>query len=417
MPGVRLKGFKRLVRADEALDLLLERVKVALGVEEVSLEAAQNRVLASDITAIRDIPAWPKAAMDGYAVRAEDTYGASQSSPRVLRLKGRIPIGVEPQVKVGLGECAFIPTGGLLPAGADAVVMIEFTKEVGGEVEVYQPVVPRQNVIPVGEDVRQGSRLLAKGTRLGPYDISLLAAQGIGRVKVWAKPRVALLSTGEELVELGKPLAPGQIYDSNRWMLKALVCEAGGEPVDLGLVGDDRAAIREKLLEGLQHADMVVTSAGTSVGERDLVPEVVEELGDLLVHGVALRPGYPTGIGLIDGKPVFLLSGFPVACAVGFLTFVEPLIHHLQGAKPEPHPYVTARLTRRVVNPGGLRVHVRVRLRREGDGWTAEPIRASGSSVLSSLATATGLLIIPEDREGFEEGEMVQVRVLKPLEV
>lgn len=362
--------------------------------------------------------------MDGYAVTAEDTFGASETNPAELRITGRVRIGETPNIKVGRGEAAAVATGSYLPrGGVDAVVMVEYTRVSGNRLQVVKPVVPGQNVAKRGEDVKKGQIVVRRGTRIRPQDIGIIAALGVAEVPVVMRPRVAVISTGDELIDPGEEKTEGKIYDINRHIIKAALLEAGGEPFDLGIVRDDAEDIKERLKRALSSADVVLISAGTSVGERDLVPGILATLGEpgMLVHGISLRPGYPTGLAVVDGKPVVSLPGYPVSNAFAFRVIVRPLLARFLGTDVDVEPTVLAKMARRVAAPGGLRTFVRVRLVEAGAGegvrLVAEPIMASGAGVISSLTQADGLLIIPEDSEGVDEGEEVEVVLLRPLKV
>lgn len=395
-----------------------------MSVETVPLDEALHRVLASDITSNTNIPSADRSAMDGYAVTAEDTFGASETNPAELRITGRVRIGEIPNIKVGRGEAAAVATGSYLPRGeVDAVVMVEYTRVSGDRLQIVKPVVPGQNVAKRGEDVKKGQVVVKKGTRIRPQDIGIIAALGVAEVPVVTRPRVTVISTGDELIDPGERRKEGKIYDINRHIIKAAVLEAGGEPLDLGIVGDNAEDIRARLKQALASADIVLISAGTSVGERDLVPGILATLGEpgMLVHGISLRPGYPTGLAVVDGKPVVSLPGYPVSNAFAFRVIVRPLLARFLGGDVDAEPTVRARLARRVAAPGGLRTFVRVRLVESGDsggaGLVAEPIMASGAGVISSLTQANGLLIIPEDSEGVDEGEEIEVVLLRPLKI
>ncbi len=392
--------------------------------ETIPIDKVLHRVLASDITADADIPSADRAAMDGYAVTAEDTFGASDTNPAELSVIGSVRIGETPSIKIDRGQAAAVATGSYLPRDADAVVMVEYTRVSGNRLQVVKPVVPDQNVAKRGEDVKKGMVIVKKGTKVTPQDIGIIAAQGITEIQVVRKPRVALISTGDELIDPGEERREGKIYDINRHICKAAVFEAGGEPIDLGIVGDNAEEIKARLMQALSSADIILISAGTSVGERDLVPGIMATLDGpgMLAHGIALRPGYPTGLAVVDGKPVISLPGYPVSNAIAFRVIVRPLLAHFLGSYMDVEPTVRARLARRVAAPGGLRTFVRVRLVEvtdsdygEGYRLVAEPIMASGAGVISSLALADALLIIPEDSEGVDEGEDVEVVLLRPL--
>jgi len=410
---VRLKGFERLAPVDEALSVFLETLKLKrLRAVSVAVEEALGRVAAEDIVAPTDLPPFDRSAVDGYAVRAKDTFEASQFKPKTLHLtKGDI---------VGKGEAKRVWTGNAPPNGADAVVMLEHTKEEKGKIEVLSAVTPGENVSKKGEDVRKGETAMKSGTRLRPYHLGLLAGLGVTHVKVVEKPKVATLSTGNELVPLGQKPKPSQVIDSNKLILSSLCRELGAEPIDLGIANDNMDHITAKIQEGLEKADVVITTGGTSVGVHDLVPLAINKIGKpgVVVHGVAMRPAMPTALAVVKGKPVFVLSGYPVAAMFGFEVFARPLILRLLGLESEPRPMLKARLTRRVAGVLGRQVYLRVQASRdeEGEFW-AEPVRTKGSGLLTSMTKANGYVIIPEDREGLEEGETVVVHLFDKIGV
>ncbi len=415
-----MRGFRETIKVDEALNILSRAYSPPeLGIETVPLDEALRRVLAEDFIAPGDLPAFDRSAMDGYALVAEDTFGASQTNPTVLRLVGQVEMGVPARFMLHRGEAAEITTGAPMPEGADAVLMLEYARRIGdSEVEALAAVTPGENVSRKGEDVAKGEVVLKKGTRLKPWDPALIAAFGLAQVGVVRKPRVALLATGSELVEPGAAPKPGKVVDVNRVMLSGLVEELGGEALSLGIAEDSISILAARIKDGLERADLVLVTGGTSVGRTDLVPEAVNSLGKpgMLFHGLSLRPGRPTGIALVDGKPIVSLPGFPVSASVAFQAVVEPLILRMLGTEAEPQPRVFARMARRVPSATGSRGVIRVLVKRTSEGYVAEPLRAAGSGILSSLVRASGLLIIPEEKEGVEKDELVEVRLLRPIE-
>ncbi|MCJ7632383.1 molybdopterin molybdotransferase MoeA [Candidatus Bathyarchaeota archaeon] len=422
LADIRMKGFAKLTSIDEALDEFFKKINVKkLEPEEISTVAALRRVLATDILCPRDVPPFDRSAVDGYAIRAEDVFGASDTNPIVLYVKGTSRTGKVPEQSLRCGEAMLIATGAPLPEGANAVVMIEFTEATGfNKVEVYRPISPGENVSAQGEDVKKGQLILKAGSFLKPPDIGILAALGLAKVQVTRKPLVAILSTGNELVELGSEMPHGRIVDSNRPVLHAMVEMSGAEPLDLGVVPDERNKICEKMKMGLNSSDLILASGGTSVGEHDILPDVVNSLGSpgVLIHGVAMRPGRPVALCLVDGKPIVLLPGFPVAAMVAYDVFVEPIILRMLGASARfyEQPSVMAIALRRVPSSSGNRSFVRVLVMRKGGQIVFEPLRASGSGVISSMVKANGMLIIPEYKEGVEEGEEAKVILLRPVE-
>ena len=402
----RLEGFKKLTNVDEALSVFLKTLKLKrLPATRVPLKAALNRVLAEDFIAETDLPSFDRSAVDGYAVRAQDSFEASQFNPKVLSLTENS--------QIGKNEARQIWTGNALPKGADAAVMLEYTKVVDDKIEVWKAVTPGENVSKKGEDIRKGEVALKAGTRLKPHHLGLLGALGETHVSVVKRPKVAILSTGNELVELGRTPKLCQVIDVNRLILSSLCQELGAEPYDLGITKDDADKIAEKIQEGLKQADVVITTGGTSVGYADLVPTAVNHIGKpgVIVHGVAMRPGMPTALAILDRKPVFVLSGNPVASMIGFEVFARPVLLKLLGVEVEPRPVLKAKLTRRVSSELGRRVFLRVyAFEREGEFY-AEPIRIKGSSILSTMTKANGYVIIPENCELLEKDEWVLVHL------
>lgn len=409
---MRLKGFQKLTPVDEALRIFFDALRIKKPrAESVSLDSALNRVLAEPVVAREDLPRVDRSAVDGYAVIAEDTVGASQFKPKMLTLTDRNVVTDK--------QARQLWTGNPVPKGADAVMMLENTKQVGNQIEIWTPLAVSENVSRKGEDVKKGETALAFGIRLKPQHLGMLAALGITEVKVYERPKVAILATGNELVEIGSTRRSDQVFDVNRHVVSALCKELGAEPVDLGIVKDDFDEILGKLKDGLG-SDMVITTGGTSVGGSDLVPEAVSKLGKpgVLVHGVAMRPAMPTALAVVEGKPVLVLSGNPVAAMFGFEVFAKPLLSRLQGlAQDETRPTVEARMSRKATGALGRRTYLRVLVSRKEKGFVAEPISARGSGILSTMTKANGYVIIPENREGLREGETVSVHLLDNIGV
>lgn len=389
-------GFKDRTRIDEARKRLLDEVSSHGRSERAPLGSADGRTIASPITAPNPVPSYDRAAMDGYAVRAEDTFGASDRSPNVLRTSEEI----------GPGIAARVHTGSDLPAGADAVVMIEQVEELGEEIEVFDAVAEGENVGDAGEDVAEGQRLYEPGHRIRPSDLGLLKSVGLDAVEVAERPTAAVIPTGEELVQTDP--GPGEIIETNGLTVSRLVDRWGGRPTYRDVVTDDREALRAAIQRDLTK-DLIVTTGGSSVGERDLIPEVVDDLGEVLVHGVALKPGHPVALGVVEDTPVVMLPGYPVACIVNAVQFLRPALKRAGGMPIEDHPTTEARLERKIRSEPGVRTFARVKLEEEGGERTAEPTRVSGSGVLSSVALADGWVVVPEEREGIAEGERVAV--------
>jgi molybdopterin molybdotransferase len=328
-----------------------------------------------------------------------------------LRIVGSVAIGSPTKLRVRKGEAAKIMTGAPMPDGADAVVMLENTRAVGKRLDVYTSLTPRKNVSTRGEDVKKGDIVLKRGHKLRPQDVGMLGALNKMYVKVSRRPRVAIWATGGELKQPGRKLGEAEIRDANSYSLAAAVSNCGGQPERLGTVRDDKALIKRAIIRASGH-DAVLLSGGSSVGERDLVPDAIAELGELLFHGVAIRPGGPTAFGIVKDKPVFALAGFPVASLVAFDMLARPALRAMQGLPADRgYPRVKVKLTRKVSSTLGRADVVRIKLRRVSRELLAEPIRITGSSILSSMTGADGFVIVPENVEGFREGAMVEAEL------
>ncbi len=387
-----------------------------LGTEIVPLTAAWQRVLAEDIAASQDVPAFDRAVMDGYAVRARDTFGASPSSPAWLTIVGEVAMGQAVDQTLGPGQVMRISTGGMLPLGADAVVMVEYTQELGDQtLEVYRSVAPWENVVQRGEDVQTGAVLLTAGSRLRPQDIGLLAAMGIATVPVYRRPRVALIATGDEIVPLTAEPQAGQMRDANSFALAAQVQAAGGLPLLLGIIPDQLAAWQKTIAAALEQADLILLAGGSSVGTRDLAVTAIQTFpaSEILVHGVAISPGKPTILAGLSGTPLVGLPGHPVSAMIIMDILVKPLLARLQGQSAGSPPWyrtVTAQLSRNLASTPGREEFIRVRLRLEGETLWADPILGQ-SGLISTMVKADGLVQIPLHTEGLEQGALVQVRL------
>jgi molybdopterin molybdotransferase len=415
----RDRGFKEATRIEEARRIFYEALQtVSLPSETISLQGSLNRILAEDVDAAASVPAFEKSAMDGYAVVAEDTFGSSQTNPSLLKLVGESKIGELPTKNLRKGETIAIATGAPVPQGANAVVMVENTKRLDtGDVEIYAAVTPGENIAHIGEDVKQGTVVLERGRKLKPPDLGLLVALGRETVSVVRRPKVAILSTGNEVSD-GGPVTLGRIVDVNRPVLMAMVEECGGAPLDLGIAKDDPEEISKKLKRGLASADLVLVTAGTSVGKGDLVPDVINTLGKpgMLVHGIAMRPSLPTGLAVVNGKPIVSLPGLPVSAMIAFSTFVQPLILRMLGTEQDPQPRIRARATKRIVGVPGFRTFIRVLVREKEGKLFVEPLRAPGSGILTTLTRANGMVVVPENVEGYDEGAEVEVQLFRPVE-
>jgi molybdopterin molybdotransferase len=407
-----------VVPPGEAYAALAARCSPISRIESVPLAAALDRVLARDVASPETLPAFARATMDGFAVRAADTYGASESSPAYLQLAGEALMGRVPDVSVGPNDAVRIHTGAMLPPGADAVVMVEETNVHGAEVEVLAAAAPGENVLAVGEDIREGAVAVPAGRRLRAADLGGLAAIGQAQVAVRARPRVAILSTGDEVVPIEARPATAQVRDVNSTALAATVARAGGEPVACGIVRDDEAALEAAARAALADADLLVLSAGSSVSARDITARVVERLGapGVLVHGIALRPGKPTVLAFCDGKPVVGLPGNPASALIVAWRIVRPLVRHLAGETVaadglDDGAMREATLTANVPSRPGREDYQPCTLARGADGTLAATPIFGKSNLIFTLAQADALIAVPLDRSGIAAGERVQVIV------
>lgn len=379
--------------------------------ESLALHESLDRVLAEELRSPVDLPAFPRSTVDGFAVRAADTYGASESLPAYLTLCGEAPMGRAPEFTVGPGQAALIHTGGMLPSGSDSVVMVENTQHLDATtIEVVRPVAVGENVIPVGEDVSRGDVLFPRGHRFRPQDLGGLAGVGIVRVPVVARPRVAILASGDEVVPADADVAPGQVRDINSYTIAALVRRAGGEPVLCGIAPDDPVILDRMARAALEGADLLVLSAGSSVSARDHTVGVIEALGapGVLVHGVAIQPGKPTIIAVAGERPVFGLPGNPVSAIIAFGLFVAPALRRLQGAPEADPPTIQAVLTLNIASKPGREDFVPVRLERRDGVLHAVPVFGK-SNLIYTLAHADGLVRVPLDLSGLYAGSPVEV--------
>ena len=398
----------------QALQKLFTHLSPHMPVELIETSRALNRVLAEAPRAHSPLPAFPRSTMDGYAVRAADTFGASESLPAYLTVIGESPMGAAPTRSVDRGEAMIIHTGGMLPDGADAVVMIERTqKTTDNEIEVMRAVAPGENVLQVGEDVKPGDPLFTSGHLLRPQDLGGLMALGITQVSVAKQPRVGILATGDEVIDPHDEPQPGQVRDVNTYSIGGLVERAGGIAKPGGIVRDDFVALYEAASDLLARSDALVLSAGSSVSVRDMTAEVIGKLGQpgVLVHGVSIKPGKPTIIAVCDGKPVFGLPGNPVSAMVVGDLFITPTLWKMQGCEHPPlRQTIHARLTHNLASVPGRVDYVQVKLIERGGELWAEPIFGK-SNLIYTLVKAEGMLIIPADANGLAAGDMADVRL------
>jgi molybdopterin molybdotransferase len=402
---IRMRGFVSRHDVDAALSILEQRI-LPLTSEVIPLDEGLDRVLAADIIAAVDVPHFDRSAVDGYGVRARDTFGASDYNPIPLTLKGEILPGRSLDRTLGANEAVRIMTGAPLPAGADAVVMAEYAEEEEERVHILQPLSPFKNIGRVGEDIRRGDVVLRRGRKLRPQDLGVLASIQVAQVPVYRRPMVALIITGNELVEVGQPLSGCKIVDSNSFTLSGLARRLGAIPVRKGIIGDDHRLIKDAIQKAAE--DVVIVTGGTSVGAEDFAPLIIQELGELVVHGVAMRPSSPVGFGFIQQRPIFLIPGNPVSALVAFDAFVGPTLQLMQGLTPAyPYAKVRQKLARKIASAIGRVDFVRVRFTEAG----VEPLRVTGASILSSTTRADGFVIVDKNSEGLDEGQEVEVYV------
>lgn len=383
-----------------------------LEVEQLPLLAAAGRIIAADIISPVDLPPFARSIMDGFAVRAQDTFGATEGLPAQLKLAGEVKMGQAAEAHVSPGEAVKIPTGGMLPAGADAVVMIEYSHPWGEElIEIARSVAPGENIVQVGEDLQRGDPMLHAGAKLRPQDIGALAGVGITTVPVYRRPRLGLLSTGNEIVSPETEPAPGQIRDINAYALTAAAGALGVEVTHFGIARDRREELRAQLAEAFAASDIVILSGGTSVGIEDMVADCIGELGEpgILVHGLNIKPGKPVIIAVAQGKPVFGLPGHPASALLTFDLVVAPLLKKMTGNNAL-RQRVSALLSRNLPSAPGREDFYRVRLEEREGQLYAVPILGK-SALISTLLQADGLLHIAAEREGLYQGEEVEVEL------
>ena len=413
--------FFNVLPPDEARALLFSHLTQQLPAESIPTVEALGRITAVSPQAPHPLPNFRRSTMDGYAVRASDTFGASDTLPAFLNVVGEVPMGAAAEIKLETGQAAIVHTGGMIPETADAVVQIEHTQVIGEqgsvssgpfEIEVLRPVAVGQNLLQPGEDVVQGAAILPIGHRLRPQDIGGLLALGLVEISVTRQPRVAIFATGDEVVDPAVTPGPGQIRDINSYTVSGQVSQAGGIPQRYGIIPDDIEAMRVAVRRALAECDMLVMSAGSSVSVRDVTVDVLHELGQpgVLLHGVATRPGKPTIVGVAQGKPLLGLPGNPVSAMIQFDMFGVPAIYHLQGLQQQPRRgLVWATLTQNIASESGREDYVPVRL--EGpQKLEATPVFGK-SNLIYTLVNADGLLKVPLNKGGLLAGELVEVKL------
>lgn len=377
--------------------------------ETIVLDNALGRVLAENIRASESIPPYSRSLVDGFAVKAKETYGAKEAHPVLLTCIGEIRIGKLSPITVTAGTCVAVSTGSMVPEGADAIVMQEYTRKNGTAIEITKPLRESENIISRGEDIRKGSHVLSGGKRLTSFDIAVLAALGIPKIEVYGKIKVAIISSGDELVPVESDMYEGNIRDINRYTISGLVSRTGAEPIFIGITEDTIDAISSALTEASPY-DMTLISGGSSKGERDYITSSLERLGgSLLFHGINVRPGKPAIFAGLNGKPFFGLPGHPLSCMMVTVRFVSPLLRRMQGESVMREKVTYARLRTSIPSTIGIEEYYSVSLRYSGMSCTAMPIFVK-SSAISALTAADGYIIVPQGKEGLEKDELVEVR-------
>jgi len=402
----KMRPFGKTISLEEARRRIDEAVRPIDRTERVALADANGRVLAEDVVAGADVPPFARAAMDGYAVRAQDTAGAAKDSPRVLTRVETLFTGQVTQRTVGAGECIEIATGAPMPPGADAVVIVEDTDgEASGAVRVFAGMTPGQNIGPQGADIRRGQHVLQAGTTLTPSRVGAMAALGMAEAAVYARPRVAILSTGNEIVEPGRPLAPGQIYDVNRFSLAAVAAEHGAEPVAYRTAHDTIEDLSRALDAALQE-DLLVFSGGSSVGERDLILDLLASRGEVIFHGIAVKPGKPTAFGRVSGKLFFGMPGYPTSCLSNAYILLAPVLRRMARLAPHAARTVKLPLSARIASAPGRHQFYTVKI---VNGEAVPAFKSSGD--ITSMSQADGYIEIPASDNLVETGTMVEVKL------
>ena len=390
---------------------IIANIEIKLDIERISLEESYNRVLAEDIYALLDSPSFNRSAMDGYAVKAEDTFGSSETKPSYLKIVDRIGAGDTSKVVLKSGEAIKIATGAPIPEGADAVIMEEYTHEEDNDLEISKTLFPSENVAPLGEDFKQGDKLLLSGKLLRPQDIGLVTSAGHDTVNVFKKPKIGVITTGNELVMSKSEIKGAKIINSNYYTLKALVESTLTVP-ELTHCVDDAGKVKEQIKKFLNSCDAIITTGGTAISKGDVVVDVVDEMGEVLIHGAAIRPGKPFGFGVIDEIPIFMLSGYPVASMVQFDVFARNYLLKIQNICKEFS--ITKKIaSKKIASTLGRTDYVRAKT----DGNHVCPLKIDGSGIIRSMVESDCYILIEENVEGINEGEECDVLLYDSLKV
>jgi molybdopterin molybdotransferase len=399
--------FLKSITAKEAHQII-QAFPINLKTETIGIDDAQGRVLAEAFIAAETIPPFNRSLVDGYAVKAKDVQGAKETSPAFLNLIGEVRIGEKALITISAGDCVYVSTGSMVPEGSDAIVMQEQTRRVPDAIEITKAVFQGENICYAGEDIQKGVTVILKGKRITPLDAGVFAALGVTSIPVYRKPKIALISSGDEIVGIDKTPSSGKVRDINRYTISALVQKEGAQVIFLGLARDSISDITEKLVPA-QDYDMILISGGSSKGERDFITASIEKLGgEIVFHGINIKPGKPTIFGKLFGKPIFGLPGHPSSCAMVTVRFVLPLVRHIQGDTEREEKITEGVLTANVPSSYGIEEYPRVTLKKTDEVYRVTPV-FSKSALISSLSRADGYIIVPEGAEGLEKGEPVEV--------
>ena len=404
--------FFKVKTVEETFALIEEYIPVTPQKEVRVLEEALHYILAEPVVAKENVPSFDRSTVDGYAVKAKDTYGSSESMPGFLTVTGEVKMGEVPHSVVGSGNAVYVPTGGMMPSGSDSVIMIEHCEDLDGLLNTYKQIAPGENVIRAGEDIKEGETLLTAGTKLRPQELGALASLGITHVTVFRQLKVGYLSSGDEIVPYQtETLQEGQIRDINHLTISGLAREWNVDVVYGGIVRDDFEVFRQKAKELYDEVDCLILSGGSSVGAKDYTTEVIQSLGDpgVFVHGISIKPGKPTILAMADGKPVIGLPGHPASAMIIFRLFGERILRKLMGEKVERKPErIFARITKNIPSSPGRSDYIRVRLVEKEGEWWAEPIIGK-SGLITTLVKSDGMVEISSEKEGISQGEYVPV--------
>ncbi|SJZ34164.1 molybdopterin molybdotransferase MoeA [Selenihalanaerobacter shriftii] len=405
--------FFNLITSIEAHKIIQKKIGIYKAKENIDVTESLNRVLAEDVMAPEDLPAFTKSIMDGYALQGQDTFGVSEEKPQSLELIGKVEMGKEPTVTIESGQAANISTGGMMPSGANAVIMVEDTELKDNRVKIYSSVSPGENIIYKGSDIEAGQRVLPKNHQLRSQDIGALAGLGIKQVEVYKKLKVGIISTGDELIRLDEKLKLGQTRDINTYSLSSLIEQIGAVPVTTRIIKDDYQSLKAAIEKLRNEVDFILISGGSSVGTRDVTYEVLDELGSngVLIHGVAVKPGKPTIFTMLEDTPIYGLPGHPVSVMVIFKKFVAPYIEEGLGIIDDKIK-VKAKFNQNLSSAPGREDYLRVKLKEKDGNLLAIPVRG-GSSLIMTMVEADGLVKIPLSREGLSVGEVVEVELFK----